>query len=227
MRINSATETFACFGEKYGDVVRVVNVGDYSKEFCGGTHIGNSSEIGLFTIVTEASAAAGVRRIEAVTGASALEKMHELKHFERDMAKALDCDLASSLTKAEKLMADSKELRHEIEKLRKSEAKGKIEAIKSAVKTINGASAFIARADGMSVDEMKEMADELVANTSASTVVLLAAGGKPASRSLRALGPRHIAKPRTPIKNEANHPRRGTNPKTVERTETTIPITME
>lgn len=180
------TGAMALFGEKYGDVVRIVNVGDYSKEFCGGTHIGNSSEIGLFTIVTEASAAAGVRRIEAVTGASALEKMHELKHFERDMAKALDCDLASSLTKAEKLMADSKELRHEIEKLRKSEAKGKIEAIKSAVKTINGASAFIARADGMSVDEMKEMADELVANTGASTVVLLAAGGDKANFVLKA-----------------------------------------
>lgn len=179
------TGAMALFGEKYGDVVRVVNVGKYSKEFCGGTHIGNSSEVGLFTIVGEASAAAGVRRIEAVTGTAAVERLHELRHFERDIAKALDCDMASSLSKAEKLVADSKELRHEIEKLRKSEAKGKIEAIKSSAKSINGVSAFIARADGMSVDEMKEMADELVANSKTPAVVLLAAASDKANFVLK------------------------------------------
>lgn len=120
------------------------------------------------------------------TGTSALEKMHELRHFERNMAKVLDCDLASTLTKAEKVLSDNKELRQEIEKLRKSEAKGKIETIKNAVKSINGASVFIARADGMSVDEMKEMADELVANTNPSTVVLLASGGDKANFVLKA-----------------------------------------
>ena len=179
------TGAMALFGEKYGDVVRIVNVGDYSKEFCGGTHIGNSSEIGLFTIVSEASAAAGVRRIEAVTGSAALEKLHELKHFERDIAKTLDCDLNSSITKAEKLMADTKELRHEIEKLRKSEAKGKVESIKNNAKEINGSVLYIGQTDGMSVDEMKEMADELVANSKVPAVVLLAAGGEKANFVLK------------------------------------------
>lgn len=175
----------ALFGEKYGDNVRVISVGDYSMELCGGTHIDNSAEIGLFSIVSEASIAAGVRRIEAVTGKGSLELLHGMRQGDRELAKTLDCDQKSLLIRAEKLMSEAKELKKEVERLRKSSAQGLVAGIKNTGKQIGEAKVFVAKADGLSVDEMKEMADELVANAKGEAVALLGSEGEKASFVLK------------------------------------------
>lgn len=179
------TGATALFGEKYGDTVRIVSVGNYSMEFCGGTHIGNSAEIGLFSITSESSVAAGVRRIEAVTGTAALEELHQMKHFEKNVAKALDCDNKSILQKIEKLNAESKELRKELDQMKKENAKGQVANIKNNAKVVNGVSIIKAKINGMSVDEMKGMADELVGNAGTNIAVLLGAASDKANFVLK------------------------------------------
>ena len=174
------TGAMALFGEKYGDTVRVVTVGDYSKELCGGTHLDNSAEIGLLSIVSESSIAAGVRRIEAVSGTSALEILHELKHAERELSRLLDCDHKGLVHKTEKVLAENKELRRELDKLRKSQAMGKIDQIRAAARQIADVSVILSRTDDLNVDEMKELCDELVGNAKGKTLALLATGGEKA-----------------------------------------------
>ncbi len=170
----------ALFGEKYGDTVRVVTVGDYSRELCGGTHLDNSSEIGLLTITSESSIAAGVRRIEAVTGACALDIVNELKHSERELSRLLDCDQKGLVHKTEKILHENKELRRELEKLRKTQAMGKIDQIRAAAKQIADVSVILSRTDDLNVDEMKELCDELVGSSRGQTLALLATGGEKA-----------------------------------------------
>jgi len=170
----------ALFGEKYGDRVRVIRVGDYSKELCGGTHINNSAEIGLLTITSESSVAAGVRRIEAVSGSSSLEIVHSLKQSERELTRLLDCEQKNLLHKAEKIVSENRELKRELDKLRKSQAMGKIDQIRAAARQISDVSVILSRTDDLNVDEMKELCDELVSNARGKTLALLATGGEKA-----------------------------------------------
>lgn len=178
------TGAMALFGEKYGDTVRVITVGKYSQELCGGTHIQNSAEIGMFAIATESSIAAGIRRIEAVTGTGAYEKLCDLRSKERQLVKLLDSDAGNLVAKVEKTLIEQRELKHEIEALRKSQARGRIDELRRAARQFNGVSAIIGRTDGLSVDEMKSLTDDLVGN-SGKTMVLLAAGGEKAAFVLK------------------------------------------
>lgn len=179
MSYNDAVQSgaMALFGEKYGDTVRVVTVGDYSRELCGGTHLNNSAEIGLLTITSEASIAAGVRRIEAVSGTCALEVMHELKNSERELAKLLDCDHKGLVHKTEKIISENKELRRELDKLRKSQAHSKIDQIRASARQISDVAVILSRTDDLNVEEMKEICDELVGSAKGRTLALLATGG--------------------------------------------------
>ncbi len=179
------TGAMALFGEKYGDVVRIISVGNYSKELCGGTHISNAAEIGLFSIASESSIAAGVRRIEAVTGKSSLDVLHDLRHHEKDLARILECDQKSLMQKAERIMNEMRDLRRELEKMRRSDAQGRIEKVKASARQIGGMSVILSRTDGLSVDEMKEMSDQLVGNAGGKTIVLLATGGDKAGFVLK------------------------------------------
>lgn len=182
------TGAMALFGEKYGDRVRIVSVGNYSKELCGGTHIGNSAEIGLFSVASESSIAAGVRRIEAFTGASSLDVLHDMRKVERDLAKVLECDQKTLMLKAEKLVNEARELRRELDKLRRSDARGRLESVRASARQIGGMSVILSRTEGLSVDEMKEISDELVGNAGEKTVVLLATGGEKAGFVLKLTG---------------------------------------
>lgn len=119
MNVSEAIESgaTALFDEKYGDTVRVVRVGDVSMELCGGTHVRAAGDIGLFKIVSEAGIAAGVRRIEALTGRGALEAVHQIEDEQRTMASMLKAEGGSTIDRLEKLLVRQKEMHREIETL--------------------------------------------------------------------------------------------------------------
>ncbi|NLI76033.1 MAG: alanine--tRNA ligase [Candidatus Riflebacteria bacterium] len=184
----------ALFGEKYGDVVRLIQVGDYSKELCGGTHLSASGEIGLFRIVSESSIAAGVRRIEAITGEAVLERLRAVEREEHLLAGLLECEPKALTARAGKLLEELKDLRKELEAVRQNDVRGRLKKIRSQARAIGEVQAIIARADGLTVDEMKQIADDLLANTQ-NGVALLAGGGDKANFVLKVtkdLNPRGV-----------------------------------
>ncbi|HNW33599.1 MAG TPA: alanine--tRNA ligase, partial [Candidatus Ozemobacteraceae bacterium] len=174
----------ALFGEKYGDVVRLVRVGDYSKELCGGTHISNSSEIGLFAIISESSIASGVRRIEAVTGAGAYARLQTMREETRELSKVLECDPKGLLQKAEKLVTRLNELEKELEAARRSDAKGQVEKARQSMRALGGAQVIVAKIDGAGAPELQQMTDELVGSRE-NMLCLLASGGEKATFVLK------------------------------------------
>ncbi|MBF0500786.1 MAG: alanine--tRNA ligase [Candidatus Riflebacteria bacterium] len=170
----------ALFGEKYGDIVRLVEVGGYSKELCGGTHIKNSAEIGPFALIAESSIASGVRRIEAVTGAAAWQYLTTLRTDVAKLSELLGCDSKSICEKTSRLIAEVKTLQNELETFRKKDLLSRVDAIKGKARLIGSVTAILSRVDGLSVDEMKNLADEIVGNHPNTLTVLTAGGEKPA-----------------------------------------------
>jgi len=166
----------AQFGEKYGDVVRVVSMGDFSIEFCGGTHITNTSVCGLFKIISENGVAAGVRRIEAVTGRGVLDYIARNDKLIVDTAVALKTNLIHEIDKkAEALMAQSKEHERQIETFKSKMAAAKVNNIMTGIKHIGDLNVLTAQIDGISADEMKAMADKVKAEVENSVAVLASA----------------------------------------------------
>jgi alanyl-tRNA synthetase len=138
------------FGDKYGDKVNIVQFGDYTMEFCGGTHVKNSSEIGLIKIVSESSIASGVRRIEAVTGAG-VEKYIELQAAK----------FKQQEEKINELVEDKKKLEKEIAALQLKEKLGGIGSIVSNPIDVNGVNVFKGKVSASNMDELKSLGDEL------------------------------------------------------------------
>ncbi len=128
----------ALFGEKYGDVVRVVRSGDVSIEFCGGTHVTNTSRIGLFHIVSESSVAAGIRRIEAVTGAKVMELLEQLNGQVKEAAGVLKSSPADLVQKAKAVTQELKEKDREIERLQGQLAGGQLDSVLANGTEVNG-----------------------------------------------------------------------------------------
>ncbi len=163
----------AQFGEKYGDVVRVVSMGDFSIEFCGGTHVTNTAVCGLFKIISENGVAAGVRRIEAVTGRGVLDYIAKNDKLIVDTAVALKTNLVNEIDKkAEALMAQAKDYERQIETFKSKMAAAKVNNIMTGIKHIGDLNVLIAQVDGMAVDEMKTMADKIKAEVENSVAVL-------------------------------------------------------
>lgn len=163
----------ALFGEKYGDVVRVVSVGDYSVEFCGGTHLTNSAQCGLFKIISESGVAAGVRRIEAITGKGVLEYIENNNKLIADTAAALKTNLLNEIDKkAEAVMKESRELEKQIDGFKEKMAAAKVQNIMAGVKHIGEINLLTAQVDGMGADEMKSMADKVKAEVPNSVAVM-------------------------------------------------------
>ena len=163
----------AQFGEKYGDIVRVVSMGDFSIEFCGGTHLTNTAKCGLFKILSENGVAAGVRRIEAVTGRGVLEYIAKNDKLIVDTAIALKTNLINEIDKkAEALMTQLKDHEKQIEAFKAKMAAAKANNIMTGIKHIGELNLLTAQLDGMAVDEIKTMADKVKAEVENSVVVI-------------------------------------------------------
>ncbi len=152
----------ALFGEKYGDVVRVVSAGDFSVEFCGGTHIANTSQIGLFRIVSESSVASGVRRIEAVTGTGVLKLLASYKNSMNTAAKALKLSNAADVAdKCASLLAELKEKDRRIEELNQKLSDIKMGAIFDNANMVGDIKVVSAMMDGTTAQMLRKMGDNI------------------------------------------------------------------
>jgi len=149
----------ALFDEKYGDTVRVVSAGDFSKELCGGTHCKSTGEIGLFVITSEGSVASGVRRIEALTGKSAFNYIRQQRTELSNIKEILKGDKPSE--KIQKLLADIKSLEKEVQKLKTGSSRDIInDAINSAI-TFDNAKIISLRQDNMNLNELRLLSDNI------------------------------------------------------------------
>lgn len=162
----------ALFGDKYGDVVRVVEAGDYSMELCGGTHVSNTGEIGLFNIVSEQGIAAGVRRIEATTGYGTYETVVKMENELDEIAELLKTDVKGLSKKVQKLIHDFKETQKELER-----ANGKLSTyeanslFENAIE-INGVKVIIKGFEGKEADSLREIVDKAKDKLKSCVVVL-------------------------------------------------------
>jgi len=151
----------ALFGEKYGDQVRVVKVGDISMELCGGTHVDATGEIGYFRIVREEGIAAGVRRIEAVTGKTADAVLRGEKRLIRDLEEALKCPAAELAGRIAALLEEKKELEKKYKKAQQSSIGPEIDALVAKAVTISDFKAVAAKVEASDLDEFKAAGDRL------------------------------------------------------------------
>lgn len=167
----------ALFGEKYGDVVRVVKAGDYSIELCGGCHVRSTGEIGLFKIVSEASIAAGVRRVEAVTGQGAYEFVTGQERLLQDVAGRLKSNVNDIPTRVEILQGNVKDLTKEIEGLKSKLAAGEAKNLLEHVRDVNGVPFLSAALTGADMDGLRTIAEDLKGRLDSGVVVLGSAAG--------------------------------------------------
>jgi alanyl-tRNA synthetase len=162
----------ALFGEKYGDIVRVVKVGDYSLELCGGCHVPNTSVIGLFKIVSESGIGAGTRRIEAVTGESAYQLLNEQVSLFKEAAEKLKTNPKEMVNRIEVLLSEMRQLQRENESL--STKLGNIEAgnLVSKVKEIDGVTVLAAKVQAADMNNLRNMADDLKQKLGSAVIIL-------------------------------------------------------
>jgi alanyl-tRNA synthetase len=172
-----AAGALAFFGDKYGDRVRVLKLGDFSTELCGGTHVGRSGDIGLFKILSEGGIAAGVRRIEAVTGQGALDLVAANEALLRDVAGLVKSGRDDVAAKVTQLVERAKSLEREIQGLRKKLASGGGRDILQEAKVVNGVNVLAARIDGADAKSLRDTADQLKDKLGSGVVVLGAVEG--------------------------------------------------
>jgi len=170
----------ALFGEKYGDTVRVVTIGDYSQELCGGTHVGQLGEIGPFVIVSEGSVAAGVRRIEAITGSAAIDLLQQQRRVLDDASKTLRVTWQETPAGVEALQDRARTLEREIERLRGEIAGSRVGDLLGNATTVGDVTVLAARVSAESKDGLRQQADRLRDQMPSGVVVLGAViDGKP------------------------------------------------
>jgi alanyl-tRNA synthetase len=164
----------ALFGEKYGSIVRVVRMGNFSTEFCGGTHLDNTAKIGLFKITSESSVAAGVRRIEARTGYAVLTIIEDQQKLIADTASVLKAQNPSDLAKRASVVDEElRTAKKEIDSLNSKIAASKLSGILTGAQSVGAFKLVTARLDDMQPDAARTLADEIKANN-ADTVAVLA-----------------------------------------------------
>ena len=174
MPIEEARKTGAqaLFGEKYGDVVRVVNMGDYSIEFCGGTHVKNTNEIMAFKILSESGVAAGVRRIEALTSKGLIRYYDNLEKKLNEAAKVLKATPDNLAEKIAHLTAENKALHSEVESLKSKLAQDAMGDVMDQVQEIKGVKLLAAEVDGVDMNGLRDLGDQLKEKLRDGVVVL-------------------------------------------------------
>ncbi|WP_282019918.1 alanine--tRNA ligase [Planomicrobium okeanokoites] len=167
----------ALFGEKYGDVVRVVEIGGYSLELCGGVHVGNTAEIGLFKLVSESGIGAGIRRIEALTGKGAYENLKNTERTLEEAASLLKANPKDLVQKVQTFMADQKALQRENESLMAKISNAQSAGILDAVKTVGDVQVLSARVEAKDNNQLRQMMDDLKQKLENAVIVLGAVDG--------------------------------------------------
>ena len=177
MGIEEAKQTgaMALFGEKYGDTVRVVNMGDWSIELCGGTHVKNTAQIGSFKILSEGGVAAGVRRIEAITGEHVRAHFESVERGLEEAAAIVKTAPASLQEKLKSLMAEVKTLQSEIESLKSKAAKDALGNVMDQVQEVKGTKLLATSVDGVDMNGLRDLGDQLKTRLGEGVVVLLSA----------------------------------------------------
>ena len=174
MTIDEAKKTgaMALFGEKYGETVRVVSMGDFSKEFCGGTHVKNTSEIAAFKIISENGVAAGVRRIEALTGDNVFAYYRNLEKELLEAAKAAKATPATLTEKIEHMQAEIKALTSENESLKSKAAKEALGDVMDQIVEVKGVKLLASAVDGVDMNGLRDLGDQLKEQLGEGVIVL-------------------------------------------------------
>lgn len=162
----------ALFGEKYGKIVRVIKIGDYSLELCGGTHVNNSSEIGIFKILTEGGIGSGLRRVEVITGPKALEYTNSLEETMHKISNKLKTSPAELETRIDTLLSEVKEKEKEIDKLEAQLARYQSNELLKNVKDINGVKLLTADVNVADMEALRNMGDMLKNKLGSGVIVL-------------------------------------------------------
>jgi alanyl-tRNA synthetase len=176
-----ALGAMALFGEKYGDTVRMVEIDDYSRELCGGTHVRATGEIGDFIIMNETSVAAGIRRIECLTGMRAYEYLRGRNQSIEKAAGLLSCTPDEVAARLEAMLDERKKLDHELKTLQRQQSKNVIGDLLSQIKKVDGVRLISFEANVASVDELRAMGDELRNGIGSGVGILGAVIGEKAS----------------------------------------------
>ena len=177
MSIDDARKTGAkaLFGEKYGDTVRVVSMGEFSKELCGGTHVNNTGVISVFKILSESGIAAGVRRIEAITADGVFDYYKKQEEELLAAAKAAKCDVASLVKKIEAMQEELKAAHSENEKLKAKLANNSLGDIMNQVKELNGIKVLCAKLPDADMNALRNLGDQMKDKLGDSVILLVSA----------------------------------------------------
>ena len=175
MTIEEAKKTgaMALFGEKYGETVRVVQMGEFSKEFCGGTHVASTGMIGSFKILSESGVAAGVRRIEAVTGSNVTAYYQKMEEQLNTASKVLKTTPANLVERCEHLMAELKALQSENDSLKSKAAKEALGDVMDQVQEVRGVKLLASKVSGVDMNGLRDLGDQLKEKLGDGVVVLV------------------------------------------------------